>query len=69
MNAYVTSNAARLIAAIIAVGVTLGLFSIVVAPAMQPQVDGSARLAHVALPVQQLTPLTLVARADVPAAR
>lgn len=69
MNAYKTPLATRLIASVIAVGVTLGLFSAVVAPAMQPQIDGSVRLAHAAVNAPQLSTIVLIARADVSTAR
>ena len=69
MKTYTTSFASRLIASVVAVGVTLGLFSAVVAPAMQPQIDGSLCLAnavggspHVAAPM-------LVAQADTTSTR
>jgi hypothetical protein len=69
MNAYNTSNATRLVASVIAVGVTLGLFSAVVSPAMQPQVDGSVRLAHAAVSAPHVVTPVLVAQANVPSAR
>ncbi len=69
MNAYTTSNATRLIASVAAVGVTLGLFSAVVAPAMQPQVDGSVRLAHAAVSAPHLAAPMLVAQADTASVR
>ena len=64
MKTYTTSFSSCLIASAIAVGVTLGLFSAVVAPAMQPQIDGTSRLAHVAgSPPNVVSPM-LVAQAD-----
>lgn len=69
MNAYITAIAPRLIASVIAVGVTLGLFSAVVAPAMQPQVDGSVRLAHAALSAPPEATTVLLAQAATSSAR
>ena len=69
MNAYKTPVATRLIASVSAVGITLGLFSAVVAPAMQPQIDGSVRLAHAAVNAPQVTSIVMIARADVSTAR
>ncbi len=69
MNAYKSSNASRAIASVIAIGVTLALFSAVVSPAMQPQVDGSVRLAHAAVSAPSVATPVLVAQANVPAAR
>ena len=69
MNAYKSSNATRFIASVVAVGVTLGLFSAVVAPAMQPQADGSVRLAHAAVSAPHVAAPVLVAGADTALAR
>ena len=69
MNAYKTPVATRLIASVIAVGITLGLFSAVVAPAMQPQIDGSVRLAHATVNAPQVSAMVMIARADVSGAR
>lgn len=69
MNAYQSSNAARLIALVVAVGLTFGLFSVVVAPAMQPQKDGSVRLAHAAVSAPHVAAPVLVAQADTASAR
>ena len=69
MNAYKTPVATRLIASVIAVGVTLSLLSAVVSPAMQPQIDGSVRLAHAAVNAPQVTAIVMIARADVSGAR
>lgn len=69
MNAYKSSNATRIIASVIAVGVTLSLFSAVVSPAMQPQVDGSVRLAHAAVSAPYVAAPVLVAQASVASAR
>ena len=56
-----TSFSARLIAAIVSVGVTVALFSAVISPAMQSQADGSVRLAHAAV---SATAQMLIAQAD-----
>ena len=69
MNAYQSSNAPRLIALSVAVGVTFGLFSAVVAPAMQPQTDGSVRLAHAAVSAPHVAAPVLVAQANTASAR
>lgn len=69
MNAYTSPLAPRLIAAVVAIGVTLGLFSAVVAPAMQPQIDGSVRLAHAAVSAPHVVAPVMVAQADAPSAR
>ena len=59
-----TSFSARLIAAIVSVGVTVALFSAVISPAMQNQADGSVRLAHAAVSAPSAAATVLVARAD-----
>ncbi len=64
MNTYTTSVAPRIVAAMVAVGVTAALFSAVIAPAMQPQLDGSVRLAHAAVSAPQIAAPVLVAQAD-----
>ena len=69
MNAYKTPVATRLIASVIAVGVTLSLLSAVVSPAMQPQIDGSVSLAHATVNAPQVTAIVMIARADVSGAR
>lgn len=69
MNAYTSSLAPRLIASVVAIGVTLGLFSAVVAPAMRPQIDGSLRLAHAAVSAPRVVAPMTVAQADAPSAR
>lgn len=69
MNTYTTSVAPRLIAAMVGVGVTAALFSAVIAPAMQPQIDGSMRLAHAAVTAPHVATHVLVAQADTPSAR
>jgi hypothetical protein len=69
MNAYTSAFAPRFVAALVAVGVTGALFSAVVAPAMQPQADGSTRLAHVAINTPQVAATVLVAQADASFAR
>jgi hypothetical protein len=69
MNAHTTAFAPRLAAAMIAIGVTAALFSAVISPAMQQQVDGSVRLAHAAVSARHAAAPMLVAQADVPSAR
>ena len=59
-----TSVSARLIAAIVSVGVTVALFSVVIAPAMQYQADGSIRLAHSTVSAPCAPAPVLVAQAD-----
>ena len=69
MNAYTTSVAPRIVAALVAVGVTAALFSAVIAPAMQPQIDGSMRLAHAAVSAPHVAAPVLVAQADTASVR
>ena len=69
MNAYTTSVAPRIIAAMVAVGVTAALFSAVISPAMQPQMDGSVRLAHAAVSAPHVAAPVLVAQANILSAR
>jgi hypothetical protein len=63
------SLSTRLIAFIIAAGVTVALFTAVVSPAMQQQADGSVRLAHSAVGALSATTQVLVAQASVIQAR
>ena len=69
MNTYTTSVAPRIVAALVAVGVTAALFSAVIAPAMQPQIDGSMRLAHAAVSAPHVAAPVLVAQADTASVR
>jgi hypothetical protein len=56
-----TSLTTRLIASIVAVGMTALLFSAVISPAMQQQADGSLRLAHSAVATPTIVPQMPVA--------
>ena len=69
MNTYTTSVAPRIVAALVAVGVTAALFSAVIAPAMQPHIDGSMRLAHAAVSAPHVAAPVLVAQADTASVR
>ncbi len=69
MNAYQAPLTARFVALVFAVAATVALFSAVIALAMQPQTDGSTRLAHAAVSAPHTTQQTLVAQADSPLGR
>ncbi len=60
-----TSLTTRLIASIVALGVTALLFSAVVSSAMQQQADGSVRLAHSAVATPSIVPPMQVAEVAV----
>lgn len=64
-----TSLTTRLIAAIVAVGMTALLFSAVISPAMQQQADGGMRLAHSAVAAPAVAAEMLVAQANTNSAR
>lgn len=62
---FTTPVSTRIIASLIAVGVTAGIFSAAISPAMQQQADGSVQLAHSAVKMPNIAPEIRIAHVQV----